>query len=330
MTDAWPNEHVELIETHISWVIISSGKVYKIKKPVHYSFLDFSSTEKRKYYCDREVELNRRFSNGVYLGVEPIKEATERFVIGEQYSGDIIDHVVVMTKLDREKQMDRLLVKNKVSPNDIERLAQKIAAFHRSAVIIDRKDHLDIKEKFNDLIFQKAFLNQSLQNNAGSIIEEAIKFSDDFLNNNSKNLQNRFQIGYCKDGHGDLHTRNIFLLPEPLPFDCIEFNDDFRQIDVLNDIAFLCMDLDAFGRHDLSDLFFEKYNQSFAAAVTVTDHDLFVYYKCYRANIRAKVNSLRAQSAETQEVKKIALTEAAKYLELMQGYIDQLRSGGKR
>ena len=137
-------------------------------------------------------------------------------------------------------------------------------------------------------------------------------------------LERRLQAGFIRDCHGDLHTRNIFLLPDPQPFDCIEFNEDYRQIDVLNEVAFLCMDLDALGRSDLSDLFIQNYNQLFPTIKTPEDHQLFVYFKSYRANIRAKVNSLRARSSEDKSDREKYLAETGKYLHLMDRYIQML------
>jgi aminoglycoside phosphotransferase family enzyme len=113
-------------------------------------------------------------------------------------------------------------------------------------------------------------------------------------------------------------------LPDPQPFDCIEFNDDFRQIDVLNEIAFLCMDLDAFGKQESADEFFRYYNDLFPAARSEADRKLFLYYKSYRANIRAKVNSLRARSADNEAARRLALAEAGKYLGLMNSYLKTL------
>jgi aminoglycoside phosphotransferase family enzyme len=148
--------------------------------------------------------------------------------------------------------------------------------------------------------------------------------SDRFHEANKNLLAERLKAGYIRDCHGDLHSRNIFLLHTPQVFDCIEFNDDYRQIDVLNDIAFLCMDLDAFGRKDFSDFFLDCYDQLFSTIKTAQDRKLLIYYKSYRANIRAKVNSLRARSAKSEDQKKIALSETEKYLLLMQGYLQML------
>ncbi len=310
----------ELVETHISWVILCDKFVYKIKKPVHYSFLNFSTIEKRKHFCKREIELNKRLSGDLYMNVQAIRQTKQGLIIGGK-GGAIVDYAVKMRKIDRELQMDKLLQRNKVTKSHIRKLAKKIASFHKGARIINRKNLLHLKEDFNDLGKQKGYLSEELNSNHTNIIEHAIALSDGFLQKNKALLKARLKSGFFRDCHGDLHSRNIFLLPSPLPFDCIEFNDDFRQIDVLNEVAFLCMDLDAFGRQDLSDLFINYYNQYFPVMKTEVERSLFIYYKSYRANIRAKVNSLRAKSANNNTEKSKALRESKKYLRLINSYL---------
>jgi uncharacterized protein len=313
----------ELIETHISWVIVCDQFVYKIKKPIQYSFLDFSTLRLRKHFCEREIELNRRLTDNTYLDVQPICEWQNRLIMGSK-EGTIIDYAVRMYKLAKEKQMDILLLENKVTETDIRKLAEKIASFHKRTEVIYKKNCLDIQEEFKDLVAEKEFLAEQLNLDCSNIISRAIEVSDKFIANNKGLLAARLEAGYFRDCHGDLHSRNIFLLPSPQPFDCIEFNDDFRQIDVLNEVAFLCMDLDAFGRQDLSGLFVNYYNQFFPAMITDEDKSLFIYYKSYRANIRAKVNSLRARSTLESGGKIKALSAADKYLHLMDSYIKSL------
>ena len=314
----------ELVETHISWVFICHRFVYKIKKPIKYSFLDFSTLEKRKKYCKREIELNKRLTDGIYLDVVPINRLNDHYKIGGKV-GTVIDYAVRMLKMNRTKQMNQLLVQNKVSKSDIKNLAQKIAVFHGNTVIIHQKDVMDIQEEFNDLEAEKEYLAaQSNGSMYATIIGSAIKASDDFINRNKDLLTGRLRAGFFRDCHGDLHSRNIFLLPSPQPFDCIEFNDDYRQIDVLNEVAFLCMDLDAFGKKDLSELFLEYYNQFFPSMRSSNEHHLFVFYKAYRANVRAKVNSLRAKSAVNEKERTKALSEVDKYLRLMESYLKTL------
>lgn len=318
------SDTVELIETHISWVILCDRFVYKIKKPVKYSFLDFSSIELRRFYCYRELELNRRLTYHVYLEVLPVQEKSGRILIGNE-DGTVIDYALKMHKLKTEKRMDKLLVKGAVRVDDIKKLAEIVAAFHKNTTVIYQKNLQDIREEFNDLSKEREYLAAETGSAFGHFIEEAIVLSDSFLNGNKELMTYRLINGMYRDVHGDLHSRNIFLLPQPVPFDCIEFNDDFRQIDVLNEIAFLCMDLDAFGFPDLSEQFLKNYNYLFPAMATEGDKQLFIYYKIYRANVRAKVNSLRARSATTAEEKSMALAASEKYLNLMKDYMESLK-----
>jgi aminoglycoside phosphotransferase family enzyme len=313
----------ELVETHISWVILCDHYVYKIKKPIRYSFLDFSTVEKRKYYCEREIELNRRLTDDVYLDVQSVREIPGTFFIGDE-DGAVIDYAVRMRKLDRDKQMDRLLLHNKVTATDIRNLAEKIASFHINTEIIYEKDIFDVHKKFIDLSGEREYLRDHLDTNSSVIINHAIDISGIFNDRHKELLTNRLDAGFYRDCHGDLHSRNIFLLPSPQPFDCIEFNDDYRQVDVLNEVAFLCMDLDAFERQDLSNLFLDCYNNLFPSIKTEEDRKLFIYYKSYRSNIRAKVNSLRARDAKNDAERNSILAEVNKYLRLMQRYLKEL------
>jgi hypothetical protein len=313
---------VELVETHISWVMFAGNFVYKLKKPILYSFLDFSTLEKRKYYCQREIELNSRLTEDVYLDVVPVRKVNYVFVIGGE-EGELIDYAVRMRRIDRARQMDVLLTQNRVFENDIEKLAEKIAAFHNNTMIIYQKNYLDVVEQFKDLEKEKHFLQECLGQSALDIVEHAMSVSDTFINKNKTVLKKRLEAGFFRDCHGDLHSRNIFLLASPQPFDCIEFNDDLRQIDVLNEVAFLCMDLDAFGRPDLAGLFIQSYNNLFPAIQSKQDELLFLYYKSYRSNVRAKVNSLRAAGAP-DKYKQSVLKEVRKYLDLMNNYVTLL------
>jgi aminoglycoside phosphotransferase family enzyme len=133
---------IELIETHISWVIVCDDFVYKIKKSIHYSFLDFSTLQKRKFYCERELELNKRLTANIYLDVLPVKYDSCKLFIGNR-EGKIIDYAVRMRKLPPEKRMDKLLLANKISATDIESLAEKISRFHQHTNIIHSEKTTD-------------------------------------------------------------------------------------------------------------------------------------------------------------------------------------------
>lgn len=316
-------DHPQLVETHISWVVLCGRFAYKIKRPVKFSFLDFSTSEKRKFYCERELTLNRRLSVDMYLDVLPVRESAVSYFIGGT-EGTVIDHAVQMRRYNKNREMDLMLVRNAVGPEDIISLADKIAKFHRETTVIYSGEMLDVQKEFNDLEGQITFLSSVLQGHPDQLIREALGRANQFMALHEALLTRRKTAGFFRDGHGDLHTGNIFLLPEPQPFDCIEFNDTLRRDDVLNEVAFLCMDLEAFGRDDLADLFLARYNKAFPVMFDEEDRKLFNYYKSYRANVRAKVNSIRACNAANETERKDCLGRAWKYLLLMQGFIRNL------
>jgi aminoglycoside phosphotransferase family enzyme len=310
----------ELIETHISWVILTAGYAFKLKKPMHYPFLDFSTLERRKHYCEREVLLNRRLTD-IYLDVLPVRLAAGKYHLGPG-EGETIGYAVWMKKMNDALKMDNLLRSQSVRPDQIIGLALKIAAFHQSAEVIDRPFDLEAyRELFNDLQSVHAFVQKNMGAGPASKIDNAVSHSDRFLETHVAYLSQRVEAGLQRDVHGDLHAKNIFLYEDPVIFDCIEFSDGLRQIDVLNEIAFFCMDLEAFGQHELSELFYRSYLEQFPELKDEKCRELFTYYKSYRANIRAKVNVLRAMQATQKQEREIFLMAVKKYLDLMSAYI---------
>ena len=313
----------ELIETHISWVLVGERSVYKFKKPLRYSFLDFSTVERRRYYCDREVELNRRLTEGIYLAVVPVWGKGGEWSL-EDPGGDVSEYAVWMRKMEASRRMDLMAEGDRLREADIDALAELLGRFHWGAAVIRegdvRGEAMAMRDLFNDLGREKDVLGPGLGSWAVEVIERAMILSERYLRLNGALLEARRGTGFYRDGHGDLHCRNIFLLERPQVFDCIEFNDGLRQVDVLNDIAFLCMDLDSFGCGGLAERFVEGYCRMFPGAISRDERRLLNYYKAYRANIRAKINSLRARSAASAEEKRVALEAAAGYLRLMDGY----------
>jgi len=314
----------KLTETHISWVILTKHFAFKIKKPVSYSFLDFSSLAKRRYFCIRELQLNARLAKDIYLDVLPVRNLNGKISIGGE-SGKIIDYAVRMKRLPRSREMDKLLEAGKVNARHIIAIAEMLARFHRQAEIIKKPFDSDkLKNLFNDISGVSDFIEAKIKKGGGKIIEEAIRQSDSFLSRYQSRFQQRANDGFIRDCHGDLHSGNIFLCRQPVIFDCLEFNDAFRQIDVLNEIAFFCMDLEDYGRKDLSRIFVERYNKLFPVIRNKHDEALFRYYKLYRANVRTKVNALKAMQA-TNEIKfKKRTGFVISYLLLMKRYANEL------
>jgi aminoglycoside phosphotransferase family enzyme len=318
-----PAVHWKLIETHISFVLLGKSVAYKFKKSIKYSFLDFSTLQKRKHFCELEFLLNNRLSKGVYLKVVPVSCINNEMVISGT-GGDIIDYALQMKKLQAAKQMHLMLKNKEVTKKHIKSLAVLIRNFHDHTNVIKAKfNPQHFSARFNDILSVSNFIKKSLGKTAVGILNDAVKISDDFLKTHHDLFSQRVATGFIRDCHGDLHSRNIFLYHKPIVFDCIEFNDEFRQIDVLDELAFFCMDLEDEGFDELSNAFTGFYFRKSKKEFGKKERLLFTYYKCYRANVRAKVNALRAMQADNFKCKAI-LQEVNKYLTLMNTYLKYL------
>lgn len=317
----------ECIETHISYVLLLDNFAYKIKKTVKLPFLDFSSLSSRKYYCEEELRLNKRLAEDMYIAVVPVKEH-DRGMILEGDNGHTVDYAVKMRRLDTALEMDWLLSEKQVKKAHIDKLAQKIAAFHVKAPVIKKECSLSqFKSVFNEISEEMDFVKEHLGQAYAQIITDAIQLSDQFLEANMEFIRYRSREGLVRDVHGDLHSKNIFLYDEPVIFDCIEFNPDFRQIDLLNEIAFFCMDLEARDATHLSQHFYERYlDLMLQKGVRQAENNaLFTYFKLYRANVRAKVMSISAQENMQSESFQDQIQEVSGYIKLLGQYADELK-----
>ncbi len=325
--NAYPDvpSKVELIETHISWVLLTKNFAYKIKKPIQYSFLSFSTLDKRKFYCEKEVRLNNRLTENVYLGVVPILLHDGKWMI-EGKEGEIVDYAVKMKKLDNKRRMDVLLKKRAVTKKHMDQLADQLASFHAFTDTIEEETNTHTMWlDFADILVVKKYLAEQLGKQVGKKIEAAVDFAKKFLKKHNKRFVERQKMGFTIDGHGDLHSRNIFLLDEPVIFDCIEFNDHFRQVDVLNEIAFFCMDLDFYEQRELESHFLKNYLVKYPCVFTDEDQLIFEYYKLYRSNVRTKVNALKAIQTKDEKERTYRLNLTEDYFLLMREYLSILQ-----
>ncbi len=314
---------VELVQTHISVIFLVGDLVYKIKKPVDFGFLDFTTLEKRKYFCEQEVILNRRLCPEIYLGVVEIRKKDGKIFIGKE-GGEVVEYAVLMKKLPAEKMMDHLLAQGKVSPSLIQKLASKIALFHmeaQSGEEISSYGQLQvIRQNIEENFAQtEKYIGQSLPlNSFQDIKENAYRF----LTRRKSLFAQRIKLGMIRDGHGDLHLKHICFHDEILIFDCIEFNDRFRYGDVAADIAFLLMDLDYHGYPQLSADLAAYYLRN------TKDWPLYLllnFYKSYRAYVRGKVTSFRLEEKElTAQENEIILKEAQQYFSLAHYYAQRM------
>ena len=315
----------ELVETHISWVLLGSQYAYKIKKPLKYSFLDFSTLSKRKFYGQRELELNRRLTDDMYLDLITIRQYGESIRLGGQ-EGTIIDYALKMRRMDNSRQMNRLLTEDRVTFHHMEQLADKLAAFHAFTDVVETEVNIHLLwEDFADILKVVPFIRKNLGEELAELARESVDFAAGFLEEHTPRIRKRHASGFTIDGHGDLHSKNIFLLETPVIFDCIEFNDHFRQLDVLNELAFFCLDLDFFKREDLAAHFLKHYLLKYPCISEAEDWHLFRYYKLYRANVRLKVNALKVMQAGDRTVQRERLKLVEAYLILLKRYLVSLQ-----
>jgi hypothetical protein len=316
-----PTGKIELIQTHISFVFLTEKYVYKVKKPVNFGFLDFSTLEKRKLYCEKELQLNRRLCPEIYLEVVTINKADTLKING---AGETIEYALKMKRLPQECIMTQLLKEGKVDKKAIDEIASIAAKFHAEA-----QTNAEITEvggikavKFNwDENFAQTtkYIDQTLNKADYTLMQNRI---NSFMARNKALFEARMADGRVRDCHGDLHSGNIFITPKICIFDAIEFNDRFRYSDTAADVAFLAMDLDYQNRSDLADYFiaqYQKYSQDPQLKV------LLPFYKCYRAYVRGKVISFRLDDPNINaEDKKAAIKDAAAYFKLALQYAKNL------
>ena len=315
-----------IIETHISWLFFTRLFVYKMKKNVKYSFLDFSTLEKRKYYCKRELELNQRLAPDLYLNVVPVRQNAEHVAV-DAVDGAIIGYAVKMKRMDNSREMDRMLVRDEVTQKHMEQLAKQLSTFHANANSIKTPFNFQqTLEDFSDILQHRAQLVQMLGLEAINIIEESTEIVRKFLLQYSNRLLIRRTAGFTVDGHGDLHTGNIFLAEKPIIFDCIEFNDRLRHLDVLDEVAFLCLDLEAFQKPDLATHFLHHYLLHYPCMPKPEDQLIFIYYKLYRANVKLKVTAIKLLQMKDKNQTQILENKLNSYYHLFEKYLSILKS----
>ena len=313
---------ITLAQTHISSVFIGERYVYKIKKPLNYGFLDFSTLEKRKYYCEKEVKLNSRFSKDVYLGVCPVTFNGKKHIINGK--GEIVEYAVKMRRLPDEHLMKFRFKKGKINSEDIEKISKAIADFHKispRSKKIDKYGNIDVVRYNTDENFQQTakFLDISISKQQ---YEDLKSWTDDFYIENKELFLRRIKDGKIRDCHGDLHMEHICLTDPIIIFDCIEFNDRFRYSDNLSDIEFLLMDLEFNDGYLLSKSLCKSYIKHANEKDDHLTYDLIKFYKIYRAYVRGKVTSFILNDLTISNEKKIeAKNIAKKYFTLAYKYI---------
>ena len=304
----------ELIETHISWVFLRRRDVFKIKRPVNFGFLDFTSLEKRRIACEAELRLNRRLAPDVYVGIVPITlgPGGVHRIGGD---GDPIEWAVQMRRLREEDRADVLLERGALTERHVDALAAHIAAFHKEArcdLETSRHGTVDVIRRNVTENFEQT--RETIQDYLSPAQAAEIEAWQQEVLEDETTFESRIATDRVRDGHGDLRLEHVYFRDSDsiAIIDCIEFNDRFRYADVCADVAFLSMDLTWHARADLAERLLGKY------ARLSHDYDLYSvvnFYESYRAFVRGKIASfVAADPTATTAVLSRAVEEARRYL----------------
>lgn len=277
---------VRFLQTHISSVFLTGNRVYKLKKPLNFGFLDFSTLEQRERFCRAEVELNRRLAPSVYLDAVPITDDGERPTL--QGEGEIVDWVVVMRQLDESLLGLNVWERGELEERHMDSLVEVLVPFYENAATggkIDGYGEIAAIRVNTDENFAQTeeFVGKMITRERFNHICD---WTDRFYSDQVELFESRVPEGRIRESHGDLHLGNIFFEDPPVVFDCIEFNERFRCGDVAVDVAFLAMDLDFHGRPELARRLINRYVD---ASGDGRLPELLDFYKCYRAYVRGKI-----------------------------------------
>jgi uncharacterized protein len=292
---------VELVQTQMSFVFLTDSYAYKLKKPVNLGYLDYSSLEKRRYFSECELQLNRRLCSEAYLAVLTVQKDDGQISFGDH--GEIIDYVLKMKRLPLDKMLNILLHRNQVTDEMMVRLAEKLASFHSKA---EYNPTISSFGEFSSITTNTEENFNQTENSVGRTIsrnkyERIRDYTRKFLKDNHGAFEKRILENRIRDCHGDLHAAHICFTDSLCIYDCIEFNERFRYGDVASEIAFLAMDLDNYGRADISRSLVNNYVKYSG------DHNLMSllsFYKIYRAYVRGKVESFKLDDPYISEAEK--------------------------
>jgi aminoglycoside phosphotransferase family enzyme/predicted kinase len=313
-------QRVDRVDTHISWVFLTDRFAYKLKKPVRFEFLDFSTLPLRKAACEQEVRLNRRLAPHVYLGVIPIV-ADQRRNLHFADRGQVVDWVVKMRRLPAERALDQLIRSGNLRPSEIEELASKLAAFYQQQPPLTV--HVDqYRCRFEQHVRANcAELSGPHQGLSASLVKRVHSAQLRLLRTMPQLLDDRVRDGRIIEGHGDLRPEHIYLNPAPIIIDCIEFKAELRQLDVLDELGFLAMECDYLNAEPVGQQVLSQY---YRTSGDRGSDELLNFYKCYRACVRAKVAALRADQQDGGENGRPLVQAAQRYIELADGYAAKL------
>jgi len=293
----------QLLETHISWVVLTGDWAYKLKKPVNFGFLDYSSLERRRAFCHEELRLNRRLAPDIYVEVVPLNLHNGQLHFGGP--GEVLEYAVKMRQFPQEGLYDRQLVEGRLGPAQLDQLGRLVGRFHQQAARAEPESFFGEPQQVQAPCLDNFATLYRLEPDHRSTLEALVSWTELEFERLSPMLSERKRAGFIRELHGDLHLGNVAEVGgHPLPFDGIEFDPELRWVDTINDLAFLVSDLEHRERPDLGRVALDAYLEE------TGDYEglaLWDYYILYRWMVRAKVVALRKAQGHPEVAGEIAL-----------------------
>lgn len=313
-----PVDGFQVIETHISWVLLTGPYAYKIKKPVNFGFLDFTELAAREHFCKEELRLNQRLTHDLYLEVLPINGSLE----APQLNGDgpVIEYVLKMRQFPQDQLLGEVQARGEMSEAHIDALAQSIAHFHLNAPQVAQSHELGTPEAIMAPIRQNFEQVRPLLADQTDLqqLDALEAWAESSFERLKPLLAQRKTEGFIRECHGDIHLGNVTLLDGQVTlFDCIEFNEPFRLIDIVSDAAFLAMDLEDRGLKPLARRFVSTWLEHTGDYAAL---DLLNFYKAYRAMVRGKVSLFRLGQEQDAVQRAVILRQYRSYAALAESY----------
>ena len=313
---------VTLRQTHISYVLLAGSHVYKVKKAVKFPFLDYSTLAQRRHFCEEEVRLNRRLAPTTYLDVVGICQTKQGdFLLEKDASAkcDTVEYAVKMRRLPEERLLSSLVRQKSAQTNHLIAIAEKVAAFHEHAPKEKAPTYgsppaiaANLRANFDAT---RRFMGRTISRRSYETIHD---YHEAFIKDHGALLAWRVAAGRVREGHGDLRAEHICLTDNIEIFDCVEFDEGLRYNDVASEVGFLAMDLDFLDEPGLAGTLESAYA---AAAQDANLHALLPFYKCYRAYVRGKVESLKSDEREVSDrERRQAALQALRYFYLSSRY----------
>lgn len=313
-----PARNIELVETHISWVLLTGPYAYKIKKPLNLGFLDFSTLEKRRFFCEEELRLNRRLAPSLYRDVIPITGSPEAPELAG--AGAAIEYAVKMVQFPEAARLDRMLAQGELRTEHIDLLARELAEFHGRIAIAGADQPFGDPEHVHEPVTQNfTQIRTRIEAQDQAQLRRLEIWSESSFAKLRKTFETRKRDGFVRECHGDAHLANMVWHEQSVMlFDCLEFNDNLRWVDVMSEAAFLVMDLDDRGRPDLARRVLNSYLEHSGDYAGLA---VFRFYQVYRALVRAKVACIRfGQSGLSNDEIKRGREEFRGYANLAERY----------